>query len=68
MCTKNNQKEHFVNGTLGTVIDFDPVSNNPIIKTKNGRNILITPMDWTVEENGKIKAQITQIPLRLAWQ
>lgn len=24
-------------------------------------------MDWSVEENGKIKAAITQIPLRLAW-
>jgi len=67
MCTKNNPKEHFVNGTLGTVVDFDPFSKNPIIKTKNGRNILIAPMDWTIEENGKIKAKITQIPLRLAW-
>jgi ATP-dependent exoDNAse (exonuclease V) alpha subunit len=67
MCTKNNQKEHFVNGTLGTVVDFDSSSKNPIIKTKNGRNITITPMDWVVEENGKIKASITQIPLRLAW-
>ncbi len=67
MCTKNNQKEHFVNGTLGTVIDFESFSKNPIIKTKNGRNITITPMDWTIEENGKIKAKITQIPLRLAW-
>ena len=24
-------------------------------------------MDWIVEDNGKIKAKITQIPLRLAW-
>ena len=24
-------------------------------------------MDWIVEENGKIRAQITQVPLRLAW-
>ena len=24
-------------------------------------------MDWTIEDNGKIKAKITQIPLRLAW-
>ncbi|MBU3968928.1 AAA family ATPase [Patescibacteria group bacterium] len=67
ICTKNNLKEHFVNGTLGTVVDFDSFSRNPIIKTRNGKNILITPMDWTVEENGKIKAKITQIPLRLAW-
>ena len=26
MCTKNNPKEHFVNGTLGTVVDFDAYS------------------------------------------
>lgn len=67
MCTKNNQKEHFVNGTLGVVTEFDEFSGNPIIKTRSGKNIEIAPMDWTVEENGKIRAQITQIPLRLAW-
>lgn len=67
MCTKNNPKEHFVNGTLGVVESFDAYSGNPIIKTRNGKTIEIVPMDWVVEENGKIKAQITQIPLRLAW-
>ena len=29
--------------------------------------ITIEPKDWVVEENGKTKASITQIPLRLAW-
>jgi len=67
MCTKNNQKEHFVNGTLGTVVGFDEFSGYPIIKNRNGRSIIIEPMDWVVEENGKIRAQITQVPLRLAW-
>lgn len=67
MCTKNNPKERFVNGTLGTVIDFDSFYNYPIIKTKSGKTITVSPMDWVVEENGKIKAQITQVPLRLAW-
>jgi ATP-dependent DNA helicase PIF1 len=67
MCTKNNQKEHFVNGTLGTVISFDEFSGYPIIKTRNGYSVTLAPMDWVVEENGKIRAQITQIPLRLAW-
>ncbi len=67
MCTKNNPKERFVNGTLGMVVSFEDFTDYPIIKTKNGRNITIVPMDWTVEENGKIRAQITQIPLRLAW-
>jgi hypothetical protein len=67
MCTKNNQKEHFVNGTLGVVTEFDEFSGYPIIKTKSGYRVTIVPMDWAVEENGKIRAQITQVPLRLAW-
>ncbi|OGI64862.1 hypothetical protein A3H53_04810 [Candidatus Nomurabacteria bacterium RIFCSPLOWO2_02_FULL_40_10] len=67
MCTKNNPKERFVNGTLGIVVDYEEFSGYPIIKTKSGHNIVVAPMDWTVEENGKIRAQITQIPLRLAW-
>ena len=67
MCTKNNQKERFVNGTLGLIIGFEEFSGYPIIKTRNGKNIVIAPMDWVVEENGKIRAQITQVPLRLAW-
>jgi hypothetical protein len=67
MCTKNNQKEHFVNGTLGIVTGFEEFSGEPIIKTKSGREITIAPLDWTVEENSKIRAQITQVPLRLAW-
>ena len=67
MCTKNNQKEKFVNGTLGVVEGFEEFSGYPFIKTKNGRKITIPPADWMVEENGKVRAQITQIPLRLAW-
>ncbi len=67
MFTKNNPKEGFVNGTLGTVETFDTENGYPIIKTRNGRKIAVEPMDWTVEENGKIRAQITQLPLRLAW-
>ncbi|MCX6753040.1 MAG: PIF1 family DEAD/DEAH box helicase [Candidatus Nomurabacteria bacterium] len=67
MCTKNNQKEHFVNGTLGIVEEFDSISGNPIIKTRSGKKIEISPMEWVVEENGKVKAMISQVPLRLAW-
>src|SRR3990170_8264606 len=67
MCTKNNPKERFVNGTLGIVVGYEEFSGYPIIKTRNGRSIKVAPMDWSVEENGKIRAQITQVPLRLAW-
>lgn len=67
MCTKNNMATGFVNGTLGVVTDFEGGSDYPIITTYSGETMTISPMDWTIEEDGKIRAQVTQIPLRLAW-
>ncbi len=67
MFTKNNLKEGFVNGTLGIVEKFNKTSGYPIVKTRSGRRIEVKQMDWTVEENGKIRGKITQLPLRLAW-
>ena len=67
MFTKNNQKEGFVNGTLGTVEEFDAHTGYPRVRTRGGRIIDTEPMDWIVEENGETRAKITQIPLRLAW-
>ena len=67
MFTKNNPKEGFVNGTLGTVEAFDKHNGYPVIKTRSARRIEVEPMDWAMEENGAIRARITQLPLRLAW-
>ncbi len=67
MFTKNNPQEHFVNGTLGTVQDFTGAGGLPVIKTRDGRRIEAEPMDWAIEENGKERARISQLPLRLAW-
>lgn len=67
MFTKNNSVENYVNGTLATVVGFDPITSNPIVETLSGRKITVMPIDWNIEEDGKIRASITQIPLRLAW-
>ena len=67
MCTKNNPSAGFANGTLGRVIDFENVTHYPIIETRDGKRIVMEPMEWIIEEDGKIKARISQIPLRLAW-
>ncbi|MCE9585376.1 AAA family ATPase [Candidatus Nomurabacteria bacterium] len=67
MCTKNNPKEGYVNGTLGVVEDFEEFTGYPIIKKKNGKSFTVSPLDWVVEENGKVRAMISQVPLRLAW-
>lgn len=67
MFTKNNQKMKYVNGTLGTVEGFNSKTNLPIVKTKDGLTIETDYAEWIVEEEGKVKGRLTQIPLRLAW-
>jgi len=67
MCTKNNPAVGYVNGTLGCVIGFETGTNYPLIETHDGRELAISPVDWAVEENGKVRARLSQLPLRLAW-
>jgi ATP-dependent DNA helicase PIF1 len=65
MFVKNNYEAGYVNGTLGKVVSshFDHVK----VKTSQGKIIEARAEDWVIEENGKVKARISQIPLRLAW-
>lgn len=57
----------YVNGSRGKIIGFEEESKNPIIELYNGRKIILKPEQWAIEEDGKVKASISQIPLRLAW-
>ena len=66
MCTKNNFEVGYVNGTLARVIEFDS-SGAPVIETTQGKRITMENTSWEVAEDGKVLAQITQYPLRLAW-
>ncbi len=63
---KNNMRAGYVNGTLGTVIEL-PENGWPIVKTRDGNVVIAEPETWSVEEFGRVKAEITQVPLRLAW-
>ncbi len=67
MCTKNNPTAGYVNGTLGEVIGFDPAHSHPIIKTRSGSRLVVEPAEWPMEEDGRVLAKLTQVPLRLAW-
>jgi len=66
MFVKNNFEKGYVNGTLGSVVGFNDWGY-PIVATFNGQEISASPETWNVEENGKVLAKITQVPLRLAW-
>lgn len=67
MATKNNPVARYVNGSVGTVIGFDSYSSSPLVELTDGSTVSFEPVDWEVEEGGKIRAKITQVPLRLAW-
>lgn len=62
----NEDKTIYVNGTSGQVIGFDE-NNYPLVRLRNGEEIPVFPDSWTIDDENKILAKITQIPLRLAW-
>jgi len=66
MFVRNNFEQGFVNGTLGTIERFED-DGFPIVKTKDGQRIKVFPEKWRIEEDEEIKAEIRQLPLRLAW-
>jgi hypothetical protein len=67
MGTKNLPAAGIANGTLGVVVGFERGTNNPRIETYDGRTLTVAPAEWAVEEGGKVRAKVTQVPLRLAW-
>ena len=67
MFTKNDQGGRYVNGTLGVVADFDADEGHPVVATRSGKRIVAEPSTWKIDEAGKERASITQVPLRLAW-
>jgi hypothetical protein len=66
MCIKNDIERRFVNGSLGVVHDFDE-EGAPIVELASGKKVTVRADLWRMEEEGKVKAEISQIPLRLAW-
>lgn len=66
MFLKNNFTKGYVNGTIGVVVGFNDF-NHPIVKVRTGEEIVASPESWAVEDEGKVLAKISQVPLRLAW-
>lgn len=61
-----NDKAIYVNGSTGIVVDFSE-NDLPIVKLSSGEEVLVEPDAWTIDDENKILAKISQIPLRLAW-
>lgn len=67
MCIKNSPDRKYVNGSLGTVVGFEKLTDNPIVELTNGREVTIRIDSWDLMDGDKRRASIAQLPLRLAW-
>jgi ATP-dependent DNA helicase PIF1 len=65
MFVANNFGEGYVNGSRGRVISID--NDVPLVELTHGKRVLVEPTSWSLNEDGKIRAEISQLPLRLAW-
>lgn len=65
MFVKNNPIVGYVNGTVGHIVNVK--GKYPIVETKDGDRFVAEPQTWSIEEGNKVLAEISQVPLKLAW-
>ncbi len=67
MCIKNSPDRKYVNGSIGTVVGFESGSHYPVVQLLDGNEVTIKPETWELTDGDIRRAQLSQIPLRLAW-
>jgi ATP-dependent exoDNAse (exonuclease V) alpha subunit len=67
MAIKNDQNGRFVNGSIGTVVDFEKETDYPIVQFRNDRKCTVEPIMWENRDGDVKLASLTQIPLKLAY-
>lgn len=66
MFVANNFAEGYVNGSRGRVVGFR--EGAPLVELQRNQRVLtVEPHSWVLEEDGKQRAKVSQLPLRLAW-
>lgn len=66
ICIKNDVERKYVNGSMGKVVAFES-DNAPVVELASGKRVTIKADTWRIEEDGKVRAEISQLPLKLAW-
>ncbi|MGB4767755.1 MAG: PIF1 family ATP-dependent DNA helicase [Candidatus Saccharimonas sp.] len=67
MAVKNDTSRRYANGSIGTVVDFEPATEYPVVEFLNGKTVTMMPETWELRDGDKKRASISQVPLRLAW-
>ena len=67
MAVKNSPQKLYANGSIGTVVDFEPLTEYPVVEFRDGRRVAMVPDVWELRDGERKRASISQVPLRLAW-
>jgi ATP-dependent DNA helicase PIF1 len=75
MFVNNDSKRQWVNGTIGKIIDIDPILELVTIKTSEGKRVEVEKHTWEISKyvfkEGKFERELIgsfkQFPLKLAW-
>ena len=67
MAVKNSPQKLYANGSIGTVVDFEPLTEYPVVEFRDGRRVTMVPDVWELRDGERKRASISQVPLRLAW-
>ena len=66
MFVANNFADKYVNGTRGRVVAFTD-EDLPVVVTTDKQTIVPAPFNWQLHDGENVRAEIFQLPLRLAW-
>ena len=67
MAVKNSPQKLYANGSIGTVVDFEPLTEYPVVEFRDGHQVTMVPDVWELRDGERKRASISQVPLRLAW-
>lgn len=67
MAVKNAADKSYANGSIGVVVDTEPLTDYPVVQFRSGRVVTMTPDTWELRDGETKRASISQVPLRLAW-
>lgn len=67
MAVKNSPQKLYANGSIGTVVDFEPLTEYPVVEFRDDRRVTMVPDVWELRDGERKRASISQVPLRLAW-
>ena len=69
MALRNDTNQQYVNGSLGTVVDFVSTTEGeyPMVDFENGHTVIMQPAAWGMMDGETVLASVKQVPLRCAW-